>query len=172
MQHVPYVDDPLDLKGILRPFLEWDLTSWNGLPRVLVKTFSAVLGRPEKVEDARLGWYPAQRFSYPVSMPGGGLDVYVREHEVVLIEMRIPPPLSAMDALGSPSAVKPHEILLEGAYVHEYLFCEKGLVFSVAEPFEEGLPLHIVRCRGIRRIDSPDQFGPEFYQSFEDRIVW
>ncbi len=77
-----------------------------------------------------------------------------------------------MAALGSPSAIKPHEILVENTYVHEYLFCERGLVLSVAEPFEEGRPLRIVRCRGIQPIDSPEQFGPEFYQSFEDRIVW
>jgi hypothetical protein len=56
--------------------------------------------------------------------------------------------------------------------VHEYLFCERGLVLSLAEPFEGGQPSQIVRCRGIQPIDSPEQFGSDFYRAFEDEVVW
>jgi len=97
------------------------------------------------------------------------LIAYLRDDEVILVETLTPPPLSAMSRLGEPSAIKPHEILREGSYVHEYLYCERGLVLSIAEPFEKGQAWQIVRCRGIQPIDDPRQFGPEFYLPFEDR---
>lgn len=172
MQNVPYIDDSVVVQAILLPFLEWNLSAWKGLPKILVETLNATLGAPQSEEDTELGWYPAKRLTYAVDAPCTGLAAYVRNNEVVLIEALVPPPLSAMAALGEPSAIKPHEILVENAYVHEYLFCERGLVLSVAEPLEGNLPLQIVRCRGIQPISSPEQFGPELYQSFEDRTLW
>lgn len=77
-----------------------------------------------------------------------------------------------MDGLDGPTAVLPHEILVQGTYVHEYLYCQRGLVLSIAEPFQKDQPMKMVRCRGIRLLSSPDEFGPEFYQAFEDKTVW
>ncbi|MBE9475215.1 MAG: hypothetical protein IMY85_10025 [Chloroflexi bacterium] len=168
----PYIDNSDSTRAVLHPLLELDIPSWNGLAKITVETLYATLGRPKKVEDVELGWYPALQLTYIMDTPSGGLAVYIRNNEVVLIETLIPPPLSAMVGLGPPSAIKPHEILVENAYVHEYLYCERGLVLSIAESFEEGQPHQIVRCRGIRPIDSPEQFGPELYRAFEDKTVW
>jgi hypothetical protein len=77
-----------------------------------------------------------------------------------------------MEGLGQPTAILPHEILSPGAYVHEYLYCKRGLVLSIAEPFQKEQPLKIVRARGVRPLDSPGEFGPELYQPFQDQTVW
>jgi hypothetical protein len=167
-----YLDDPAAVRSALQPLLAGDLSSWEGLPRLSAGTLRAALGQPEQVEEATLGWYPAQRHTFLVEAPGGGLDAYIRNNDVVLVETLTPPPLSAMSALEEPSAIKPHEILREGSYVHEYLYCEIGLVLSIAEPFDKNQSLRIVRCRGIQPIDDPDQFGPQFYMPFEERSVW
>jgi len=169
MSSKPYLDDPVAAQTALRPLLAGDLLAWRGLPRLSADTLHAAFGKPKQAEESTLGWYPAQRYTYPVERPQSGLIAYLRDDEVILVETLTPPPLSAMSRLGEPSAIKPHEILREGSYVHEYLYCERGLVLSIAEPFEKGQAWQIVRCRGIQPIDDPRQFGPEFYLPFEDR---
>lgn len=156
----------------LQPFLEGDLLAWKGLPRLNVETLNAVLGQPAKEEETNLGWYDAMLYTYETASPSGGIAAYVRDGEAVMIEALVPPPLSAIEGLGEPSAIMRHEILVDGAYVHEYLYCERGLVLSIAEPFEKEEPQRLVRCRGVRPMSSPEEFGPELYMAFEDRQVW
>ena len=166
------MDDPITVRATLRPFLEGDLRSWNGLPALSMVALGAALGEPGKGERTNLGWYPADRYTYAVDSPTGGINAYARDRVVILIETIVAPPLSAMNGLGEPSAILPNEILAPDAYVHEYLYCEKGLVLSIAEPFEKQRPKKIVRCRGIKPLNSPDEFGPEFYLAFENRTAW
>lgn len=169
------IDDANDtaiVRARLQSFLESDLVAWKGLPLLTVETLTAVLGQPTKTEETKLGWYAANLHIYETESPAGGLAAYSRDSQVVMIEALIPPPLSAMEGLGEPSAVKPHEILVPGAYVHEYLYCQRGLVLSVAEPFEKGSPLRLVRCRGVYPMNSPEEFGPELYMAFEEREVY
>ncbi|HWS90142.1 MAG TPA: hypothetical protein VN282_24445 [Pyrinomonadaceae bacterium] len=156
----------------LRPFLDGDLRAWAGLPGLSLATLSAVLGQPSRREETKLGWYDATRYTFEAEAPSGGLAAYIRGGAVVMIEALKPPPASAAEGLGEPCAVKPHEILVEGAYVHEYLYCERGLVLSVAEPFDKAEPSRLVRCRGLRPLAGPEEFGPEFYMAFEERVVW
>jgi hypothetical protein len=167
-----FVNDPATVKAAVKPFLDQDLVSWTGLPRITVETLNAAIGKPIGMEQAALGWYPADSYTFRVESPSGGLIAYARNGQVILIEGLIPPPLSAIEGLGDPTTILPHEILLQGTYVHEYIYCEKGLVLSVAEPFQKDQPIKIVRCRGIRPLSSPDEFGPEFYQAFEEKTVW
>lgn len=167
-----YISDPIAIKKIVQPFLENNLLLWKGLPLVSIEIFSEAIGKPTEIEEAELGWYPAERYTFEVKSRSGGIAGYVRNGEVLLIEALKAPPLAAMKGLGEPTAILPHEILVQNTYVHEYLYCERGLVLSVAEPFQKELPLRIVRCRGIRPMRSPDEFGPEYYQSFEDKTVW
>jgi len=165
-------DDPEIIRANLKPFLEGDLLSWHGLPQLSVTSLFAAFGQPQKQETVNMGWYPAQRLTYPMDVPSGGLAAYVRDKRVLLIEALITPSNIILEYLGSPSAIKPHEIIRPGAYVHEYLFCKKGLVLSVAEPFDKNQPLQIIRVRGIQPLERPEQYGPEFHRSVEDETVW
>ena len=167
-----FVNDPAAVKAAVQPFLNQDLVSWRGLTKITVETLNAAIGKPIKMEQAALGWYPADRYTFTVESPSGGFVAYVRNGEVVLIEALVPPPLSAMEGLGQPTAILPHEILSPGTYVHEYVYCERGLVLSIGEPFQKEEPLKVVRARGVRPLDRPDEFGPEFYQAFQDQKVW
>lgn len=165
-------DDPAAVQTILRPFLEGDLRSWPGLPHLSPKALSDALGEPDERAETKLGWYPALRLVYRRDTASGGLAAFARSEQIVLIEALIAPPARVLQELGEPSAVKPHEILSPGSYVHEYVYCARGLVLSVAKPFNEGDSIRIIRCRGLRPLASPDEFGPEFYQPFEDQVAW
>jgi hypothetical protein len=156
----------------LEPLLALDLEAWTGLPRLPLTALDAALGPPEHAEDAYLGWYPARRLTYELERPSGGLHVYVRDGHAVLVETIVPPPTTLLEQLGPPSAVKAHEILVDGAYVREFVYPERGLVLSVAEPFDAPDDKRIVRGRGLRPLSDAEEFGPEFYMRFEERTVW
>ena len=166
------ITDPQTVLEILQPMLEWDLSSWKGLPRITVEILSTALGDPVKKEESMLGWHPAINYVYETKHPSGGLGAYVRTNNVVLVEVLNPPPLAAMKSLDGPTIIKPHEILDKRGYVHEYLYGDRGLILSILEPFDKSQPMQIIRCRGIKIINSPEEFGPEFYQAFEDKMSW
>ena len=156
----------------LEPLLALDVAAWRGLPLLAVADLDRLFGRPSASEETGLGWYPAERRTYRLDRPSGGLDCYSRDGQVVLVETLVPPPSSVLGALGEPSGVKPHEILVEGAYVPEWVYAERGLVLSVAEPFSDPSDRRVVRCRGVRVLASADEFGPEYHLAFEDRTSY
>ncbi|MGB7921937.1 MAG: hypothetical protein WCF57_01700 [Pyrinomonadaceae bacterium] len=157
----------------LDPFLNWNLAAWQGLPELPVQALNRLFAAPASEETAELGWYPAQRLEYPVdNVPSGGLVAYARDNRVRLIEAIVPPPSSVIDTLEEPSAILPNEISVQGAYVPEYLYCQRGLVLSVARPFDETQPLRVLRCRGIHPIERPDQFDTELYRSEQTKTFW
>lgn len=82
------------------------------------------------------------------------------------------PDINVLNQLGQPTAILADELFMEGYYVHEYLYCDRGLVLSVAESLSKAKRLRIVRSRGIPVLDSPKDFGPNYYRSFEDDTVW
>lgn len=88
--------------------------------------------------------------------------------DVVLIETLLEPDASVLAELGPPSAAKAHEILVNDAYVHEWVYADRGLVLSVAEPFAAPTDRRVVRCRGVRPLKTADDYGPEFHMAFED----
>jgi hypothetical protein len=161
-----------DAASALEPMLALDLVAWHGLPPLPAAAVDAAFGPPESSEDAHLGWYPARRSTYLLDRPCGGLHCYSREDHVVLVETIVAPSSSLIAALGPPSVAKRHEILVDGAYVHEWVYGERGLVLSVAEPFAAPDERRVVRCRGLRPLASDDDLGPEFYLAFEDRTSW
>src|SRR5436190_17579445 len=116
------VNDPAAVKASMQPMLDHNLAAWSGLPKTNVETLVAAFGSPAEHEQAALGWYPADRYAFNVESRGGGLTAYVRNGEVVLIETLVAPPALAMQGLGEPTAILPHEILAPDAYVHEYLY--------------------------------------------------
>jgi hypothetical protein len=166
-----YLDDPQLARAALAPLLAGDLAAWRGLPKLRAAALVAALGEPVLREAAQLGWHPADRWVIQPAGVSGELVAFVRDGEVLMVEVA-PPPSPDLEALETPCAILPHEILREGAYVHEYLYCSRGLVLSVAEPFDQSLVRSIVRCRGIRPIEKPELFGPELYCAFEDRKSW
>jgi hypothetical protein len=163
---------PEDAAAALEPMLALDLPAWRGLPPLPLAAVDAALGLPQAREETHLGWYPAQRSTYIVDRPSGGLHAYSRDGTVVLVEAISAPSPSALATLGPPPAAKPHEILVDGAYVHEWIYAPQGLVLSVAEPFDAPADKRVVRVRGVRPLASGDDFGPDFYLAFEDRMSW
>lgn len=160
------------LYGRLRPFLNHELLAWQGLPTITVAELSGTLGSPAETAIAALGFYAADRYTYPLDVPSQGLVAYVRQNQVVLIEALIPPPLSAVEALPEPCGIKAQEIVVPNAYAHEYVYCDRGLVLTIAETLDHRIPNRLVRCRGIPPIATADDFGPAYYKSFEDQIYW
>jgi hypothetical protein len=156
----------------LEPLLALDPAAWRGLPPLTVADLDRCLGPFAAAEEAQLGWYPADRRTYRLDRPSGGLDCFSRDGQVVLVETLEPPPSSVLEVLGPPSGVKPHEILVEGAYVPEWVYADRGLVLSVAEPFAAPDDRRVVRCRGVRVLASADEFGPEYHLAFEDRTSY
>jgi hypothetical protein len=161
-----------DAAAALAPLLALDLAAWHGLDSLAVADLDAALGPPAESEDAYLGWYPAQRLTYRLDRPSGGLHCYARDGRAVLVETLVPPPPAVLGELGPPTATKPHEILVEDAYVPEWVYAPRGLVLSVAEPFGAPEDRRVVRCRGVRPLADADDFGPEFYLAFENRTSY
>jgi hypothetical protein len=165
-------EDLRTIQAALRSFLEGELLLWRGLPAISAATLHDLWGEPSAREDTTLGWFPAQRITYPMELSSGGIAAYLRNNELVLIQGLVPPPAQILEGLGKPSAIKPREIVLPDAYVHEYLYCERGLVLSVAQTSKEGEALRIVRCRGIRPLEKPEQFDSKLYRSLENKILF
>ena len=154
-----------DVKSALQPFLDGDLPRWRGLPEVSVRALAEAFGEPLSVDSAELGDDVAERRAYPQ------FTAYVRDGYVVLVEL-LDPPASAFETLGPPTEILAHEILAPGAYVHEYLYADRGLLLSVAKPFDRQQLPRVVRCRGIRPVRDANDLGSDLYLAFEDQTVW
>jgi hypothetical protein len=154
------------------PLLRFDLAAFAGLPQVLAADVEAAWGAPARVEEVRLGRYPALRSTFPRPAPGGGLEVFARGGEVLAVETLVPPPVEAMGPLGEPTTILPHELRAEGAYVHEYLYAPRGLVLSVTEPFAQEDAVRLLRCRGVRPMASAAEYGPELYRSLDVAVLY
>ncbi len=168
----PDVGDSEVVRAALQPLLDWRLREWRGLPRLRATIFENALGPSERREPVLLGRFPARREIFRIESPSGGVAVYSRNDEVLLVETLIPPPLSAMEGLEAPTAIMPHEILDQHGYVHEYLYAQRGLVLGIAEPFDRIRSLKIIRCRGFQPVRDAADFGPDLYMPFEDRIAF
>ena len=163
----------MSLRAALDPMLRVDPARWRGLPLATVAELDAVLGPPEESIDADLGYYPAVRRRYrSPEAAAQALVAWARGGEVVMVETLAQPPVAVLTELPEPSAVLPQEILVPEAYAHEYLYCQTGLVLTVAEPLRGGAPPRIVRCRGSAPLASPPAFGPAYYRAFEDQVHW
>lgn len=168
----------MNLVARIAPLLRHDLTAWTGLPDAGSDDFDAAFGAPVGCEAVTLGELPAERRHYEADGPGGGFFVYARDGDAVMIETQTPPPVGALAALGEPDATLPRELRLEDAYAHEYLWCARGLVLTVAVPLgglddeDDGVPERIVRCRGLRPLDRVGDFGPAYYRPLDSRVRW
>lgn len=160
------------LYDMLHPFLHHDLLAWPGLPAITVAELTEALGQPADRDVTTLGFYPADHYTYPLEAPSQGITVYARHQQVVLIQALVPPPTSAMAELPEPCGIKAQEILVPGAYAHEYVYCDRGLVLTVAKALNHHDPDCLVRCRGIQPIATVEAFGPDFYRPFEDQMYW
>jgi hypothetical protein len=155
--------------------LDFRLAEWNGLPSCLTGEIAAILSAPSTASDSHLGAYPALREEYPApAFPAGGLLVYSRAHRVLVIETAEPPPIEAMETLGQPDIHKPAEFSLTGYFVREFLYCHRGLVFSVAESLDPAAEprVKIARCRGIRSLAAPHEYGADYYLALRNRVVF
>lgn len=160
----------MTLRAALDPILHADVLHWQGLPTASVAEFDALFGTPAERAEATLGYHPATRHRYPYA-DTPGLVLWSRDGVAVMFEAPVTPPLPVLDALGTPDRVLPHEILVPDAYAHEYLYCARGLVLTVAQALRGGAD-RIVRCRGIRPLTGPTEFGPAYYRAFEDQVQW
>ncbi|MEA3012192.1 MAG: hypothetical protein QOD42_737 [Sphingomonadales bacterium] len=159
----------MNAAALIRPLLSGTPAGWHGLPPVATGAFDAALGPPEAVADEDLGHYPAERRTYRVE--GRAVAVWARAGAVVMVEIAAPLPPSVLDGIEPPCAVLPNELLVEGGYAHEYLFCARGLVATFVESRAAGGDA-IIRLRGIAPLATADEFGPALYKPFEDQIGW
>jgi len=160
----------MTLKDDLAPFLEGRLAGWHGVPELRLGDVEAAFGPPAERSTVELGYYPAERAVFPLPVPSGGIIVYARAGAVVMIEAIVPPPVTVLATLGEPTAIVPHEILVPGAYAPVYLYGPRGLALTVAIPFGSQAPREIVHCRTVRPFATAQEFGPDYYKPFEDRV--
>ncbi|MGI8807231.1 MAG: hypothetical protein ACR2KK_05230 [Acidimicrobiales bacterium] len=165
--------DVSDIASVVRRLQNGDFDSFRGLPVLSAAALDEVLCPPADRTEVQLGWYPATKATYRTTDPAGPVVAYVRGGGVVMIEAGRPRPAGDMlKALGEPSSILPNELLMPGAYVHEYVYGSRGLILSVAEPFEAGQPWQIIRSRAIVPLQAGRALGPELYRAAEDADVW
>lgn len=164
--------EPVALGAALEPLLEGDLAAWRGLPEVRVDEVAALLGDPRRSERTKVGAYPAQRLEFGGEQGAAALIAFVRDDRVVMVEVQPPPDRRALEALPEPTAILPQEISAEGAYAHELLYAEHGLLVTLAEPLREPEPRRVLRCRGIRPLAGRAQLGPELYLPLDTDTLW
>jgi len=163
---------PEDLRKELAPLIAGNLLAWHGLPLIGSDSLEDVIGPIKNRTEVLLGAYPAECYLFEVGTSGQEIAAFVRLGVVVMMENLRPPQISSMEYLEEPCAILPQEILVEGFYAYEYLYCSRGLVLTVAKALEEkkDQERRLIRCRGIRPIDSVKDFGPELYMSWENLI--
>ena len=162
----------MNLSTALEPMLQIDPLNWNGLPSATMEQFDALFGPPVEETDSTLGYHPATRYHYRAEEGVSELIVWAREGLAVMVETVKTPDVTVLEALPEPNAVLANEILLPDAYAHEYLYCSRGLILTVAQPYHENVANRIVRCRGIKPLASVEEFGPAYYQAFDDQVQW
>jgi hypothetical protein len=150
---------------LIRPLTAGRPCDWHGLAATPVAEFDSALGAPFAVAEAELGYYPAERRDY------GVVVVWARDGRAAMVEAACDLPAAALDGLEAPCAVLPNELLLADGYPHEHLFCSRGLVVTMLQPYSGG-ESRILRLRGIAPIAGPAEFGPELYRAFEDQVHW
>ena len=131
---------PQSLRILLQPLLAGDLPAWQGLPAVSVADFDALYGPPTVRREEPLGALPAMRHDYAAG-DDGTLAMWSRGGQAVMLAPAHLPSPAVLDTLPAPDAVLAHEILVPGHYAHEYLYCTRGLVLTVAHlvPFVPGV---------------------------------
>ncbi|HEY5712953.1 MAG TPA: hypothetical protein VIT38_13755 [Allosphingosinicella sp.] len=154
---------------LLSPLLAGEAAGWHGLPPLAGDAFDALLGPPASVELLRLGFYPAERRLF--ARAEGDVAIWSRDGEAVMVEVATALPATALDALEKPCAVLSQEIDVEGGYAHEHLYCARGLVATVFEPFDGGAK-RVIRLRGIGPVADAARFGPALYKALDDQVKW
>ena len=157
----------MNAADLFAPLVAGRPLDWRGLPPTAAAELDAVLGAPASLEEGLLGYYPAERRSYRTGE--AEILAWMRDGACVMVEVPVDLPAAALDGLEAPCAVLPQEIEVEGGYAHELVYCGRGLVATVVEPFVKGKGEQVVRLRGIAPIASRDGFGPDLYRSLEDQ---
>ena len=157
----------------IRTFIEGRLDRWNGLPAIRASELVDSLGQPVQREEVTLGAYPALRLTFAVPDRAATLHAYERGGQVVMVERSPPPDITAMESLPEPSAVMPQEVHIDQSYAHEVLYCERGLLLTIAEPLDGSGRKRLVRCRGIRPLPPTARTpGADLYIPLDARIKW
>ena len=162
----------MDAEAALSAFVSGRLADWPGLPALSTAELQSLYGPPVDRRQVTLGAYPAWRLELAPTEEGRTLAAYERGGEIVLVEVEPPPGLSALAGLPEPTAILPQEIDVEGAYAHEYLYGERGLMVTVAQRLDRSAPDQIVRCRGIRPLPPSGRPGAELYMPLDTQIKW
>jgi hypothetical protein len=161
-----------DARAALSALLSGRLDAWRGLPHLRVPDLALTFGPPRASRPVELGAYPALRIE--VGVPGASrtLVAFARQDEVVMVAVEPPPDLSVLALLPPPTLILPQETDAQDAYLHEYLYKDRGLWLTVAERFDEAGPNELVRCRGIRPLAPSEHLSAELYLPLESREVW
>lgn len=152
-------------------FAKGNITNWKGLPKnLLISELIKSIGKPEKIIEDFLGYYPATKYQFSIN--NNKLIVFVRNQNVILIEANMLPVDNILNELPVPDIQLPQEIIIENAYSSEYIYCKRGLDLTVAKNFNSKIKDKIVRCRGFEILKDPKDFDSKYYKAFEDRKLW
>ena len=156
----------------LLDFLRGNLAAWYGLPAVRVQDLVSAFGSATSSTSIDLGAAVATRLSFSLIGEARTLVAYSRQDEVVMVEAEPPPDLSALAPLGAPTSILPQEIWVPGAYAHEYVYDERGLLVTVAEHLDGSALKELVRCRGIRAFAFSERIPSDLYLPLDAKVVF
>ncbi len=129
----------------LKDALSGELNSWQGLPATeTVESLMAQLQPVERVAEPQVRVRTYQRFMGTVferSVAPTRVEAWVvyGAEQVALIEYDDPPVFALEETLrgyGEPDMVLSDQHFVADAMVHELIYAQRGITFSVAEPFE------------------------------------
>ena len=162
-----------DQTEALAPLLNLQLAEWRGLPSLTVRDLTARFGPPTASTVVELGYHPADRTTYSSDAPSRGIVAYARGDEVVMIEAQSVPEDLPLSDLPDPDATLSQEIHISGAFAHEYLYAERGLLVTVAQDLAPPRALRVVRVRGIGPLPpGTTTLGPDFYRRLDSRTKY
>lgn len=156
----------------LSRLLTGELADWHGLPPVQQADLVEAIGPPISATVVEVGALPADRLAFDVPGTSRRLIAFARHGQVPMVEVEPPPDVAVLARLPAPSVILPQEIRVAGAYAHEYLYKERGLLLTIAERLDKGAPDTLVRCRGIRPLSPSEQLSSDLYLPLDARVVW
>ena len=166
------IPETYSLKAQLDSLVRGDIDRWYGLPSVSIDEVKSILGKAEEVQEAAVGAHPAGLYRFSHSPSGSKIDIYERHGMAIMVEVRPVPNVDLLSVLGAPTAVLPQELSIEGAYAHEYLYCDRGLLMTVAQDLSGKIPDKVIRLRGIKKMKGPDELNSELYFPLDAQENW
>jgi hypothetical protein len=169
----PNLTDPVPKPsptGFLDPLLKLRLADWHGPWPLLLDQLDELLGPRSEPAEVELGYHPAQAHTYKPDGADRAIVAYARGAEVIMLEVTPVPEDLALDELGEPDARLSQEISVPGAFAHEFLYAERGLLVTVAQDLLPPRHSRVLRVRAIQPVPAGTTvLGAELYRRLDTR---